>query len=445
MYHLHIARVSRGKPNAAAERLHYIARIGRYSKRGDVLRMVGSVNLPVWSDGSTDLYWQTVDRAEMRINARLLFTVEVAIPRQLSKADQTSVVEKFSRLLSRLSTGRKDKTNVPVTFAIHEGTRTDDRVTGRLPNPHAHLLCSTSINDRLDRPIERWFLRANGQRPLDGGAPRSAYIGTKRWLLHVRRAWQKLANSALRRAGLPESLDHRSHHCRGLATLPSIHLGPTTSYLERQGKVTKRSKRNADIKRENEQFEESTRKYKRQQLVVEEAAKAMRVADTEALVQQHDIILDLGRNLAAHPWALNAANIAASASAILLTRNGGYPHKAIDSPESVEALRRLRNALGGEWLTLREGARVWLLHPPSDDVVLLASGVIATDSTESAFLRASGLAAQEFWLPDLCGRATSDALPILTSILNSLKVACRWEGTLRPHSSLKAKRQPPKP
>jgi len=431
MYHLQITRVSRSVPDAAIERLNYVGRTGRYARRGDKLRLLTSINLPAWSGGVAEVFWKKVDQSKMRINARLLFTVEVAIPRQLSVGDQTSLVEGFARLLSRMSTGRRDKTNMPLTFAIHEGVRSDDNVTGRLPNPHSHFLCSSSINDLVARPIKQWFLKANSRNPQSGGAPRSAYIGTKRWLQKVRRVWERMANSALRKAGFSATLDHRSHRARGLLSAPSIHLGPTASYLERHGKPTERSERNAKIKRENEQIEEGHRNYKRQQRQVEEAVEESRVCGETDLARQDAITLELGRILGAHPFAVEASSIRASASALLYTRDVKSLPDGVDSAKFLHALRQLQQALGNDWLTVVREDRVWLLHPPSDDVLMLASGLIVTDSHDPVFLRAVGLAAKAIDLADLAGLAAEEVRTLLEKTLEQLNVVCRWEGTLR--------------
>jgi hypothetical protein len=101
MFHLHVRRVSRGAARGALDRLNYIRREGRYAKRGDVVRLLQSVNLPNWATSDPAMYWRALDQEHIRTNARLLFTVEAAIPRALSVADQNELVLGFVRYLAR--------------------------------------------------------------------------------------------------------------------------------------------------------------------------------------------------------------------------------------------------------------------------------------------------------------------------------------------------------
>ena len=253
MFHLQIRRVTAGVKDAATDRFRYIARTNRYASRGDTVRHIHAINMPTWvtDPGGSD-YWRGADSPNMRTNGRLLYTIEIALPRVLSLADQDQLASDFARLVSRVSTGLHDKSNLPCTYAVHEGIRKDDPLTGRLPNPHAHLLLSPSINDHIWRPAQQWFRRSDRKRPEESGAARSKYVGTKRWLLQVRKLWARVANAALKRAGFAANLDHRSNRKRGILTKPTVHVGPKGSYLAREGLPTSRTRRNLRIKKLND-------------------------------------------------------------------------------------------------------------------------------------------------------------------------------------------------
>ena len=196
MFHIQIRRVSAGTKDSAIDRLRYIARTNRYAGRGDTVRHIRHsqhADMGLRSPGED--YWREADSPRMRTNGRLLFTIEIAIPRAFDPKIRLALYWSLFDWYRRISTGRRDKSNMPCTFAIHEGIRKDDYLTGRLPNPHAHILLSASINDGVQRSSQIWFRRANSKKPEDSGAPRSQYIGTKRWLLLLRRLWARVANS----------------------------------------------------------------------------------------------------------------------------------------------------------------------------------------------------------------------------------------------------------
>lgn len=257
MFHLHVRRVSRGPAKGALSRLDYIRRQGRYLKRGDVVRLVVDGAMPDWALGDLAHYWRALDREQMRANARILYSVEAAIPRALRHQQQNDLTIRFATHVARMSAGRPRRGTLPHVVALHEGLRTDDATTGRLPNPHMHGLFSTSINDGVSRPVKLWFRRANPLEPQLGGAPRSTYIGQIRWLYRVREAWARMANAALRLAGLPATLDHRSHYTRGLVQLPTKHLGPKDAARARAGMPSRKASQNEAIRKFNAKLEEA--------------------------------------------------------------------------------------------------------------------------------------------------------------------------------------------
>lgn len=56
----------------------------------------------------------------------------------------------------------------------------------------------------------------------------------------MRQAWASLANEALERAGHSERIDPRSLAAQGVARMPTVHLGPIATAMERRGIQTER-------------------------------------------------------------------------------------------------------------------------------------------------------------------------------------------------------------
>ena len=62
-----------------------------------------------------------------------------------------------------------------------------------------------------------------------------------------RAAWAACVNQALEAAGRPERVDHRSYKRQGIDKIPTIHMGPTSSQMERRGIATEKGDINRQI------------------------------------------------------------------------------------------------------------------------------------------------------------------------------------------------------
>jgi len=330
MYHLHIHRVSRGIANAATDKLAYIQRTGRYAARDDRVRLTRSINMPCWADdASGKQYWRAADSERGRSNGRLLFNIEAAIPRKLPVGLQNDLVHGFARLISRISTGLPDKSALPATYAIHEGDGVSKPDSAVERNPHVHFNASVSINDGVEREPQKWFRRFNPTHIAEGGARKSAYIGTKRWLMQVRRCWARLANSALKKAGLAGNLDHRSHRARGIITTPTVHVGPKGTFFSKKGLPTWRTNLNLKLHKSNVQFTDAQRRVSElQDMKVSEEADWQRLeAELEADLAKS--MVELRHELSAHPLQGTPDQIIATATAVVFTMDLAHPTVAM--------------------------------------------------------------------------------------------------------------------
>ena len=121
-------------------------------------------------------------------------------------------------------------------FAIH------DKGTG---NPHVHIMLTV-------RPLKEngawgakcrkaYDLDENGQRIPDGkGGWKNHREDTTDWndkgnVEIWRAAWAACTNRALEAAGHPALVDHRSYKRQGIDKIPSVHLGPAASQMEKRG------------------------------------------------------------------------------------------------------------------------------------------------------------------------------------------------------------------
>ena len=203
---------------------------------------------PEFQDRST--LWNSVEEIEKSSDAQLAREIEVALPVELSRAEQLALVRSFV----------KDNfvaEGMCADFALH------DKGDG---NPHAHIM----LTIRPLKPDGRWGpkcrkvydLDSQGNRIPDGkGGWKNHREDTTDWNNREnaekwRAAWAVYANRALEAAGRPERIDHRSYKRQGIEKIPSIHMGVAASQMERRGIQTEKGDINRQIAADNKLLKE---------------------------------------------------------------------------------------------------------------------------------------------------------------------------------------------
>lgn len=203
---------------------------------------------PEFADRST--LWNSVEEIEKSSDAQLARELEVALPVELSRAEQLALVRAFVKE-NFVDAG------MCADFAIH------DKGTG---NPHAHIMLTV-------RPLKEdgtwgakcrkvYDLDSQGQRiPDDKGGWKSHREDTTDWNQRGnaekwRVAWAAYTNRALEAAGRPERIDHRSYKRQGVDKIPSVHMGPAASQMERRGIQTEKGNINREIAADNKLLKE---------------------------------------------------------------------------------------------------------------------------------------------------------------------------------------------
>ena len=222
-----------------------------YTRKGGVVHteiMLPAHAPPAFADRST--LWNSVEEIEKSSTAQLAREIEVALPVELSRAEQLALVRAFV----------KDNfvdAGMCADFAIH------DKGTG---NPHAHIM----LTIRPIREDGKWGakcrkvydLDSQGQRIPDGkGGWKSHREDTTDWNQRGnaekwRAAWAAYTNRALEAAGRPERIDHRSYKRQGVDKIPTVHMGPAASQMERRGIVTEKGNINREIAADNKLLKE---------------------------------------------------------------------------------------------------------------------------------------------------------------------------------------------
>ena len=138
-------------------------------------------------------------------------------------------------------------------FAVH------DDGTG---NPHAHILLTMRGLDEqgkwLPKSKSEFVLDGNGQRIRQkNGRWKCRKVNTVDWddrkYCDVwRHEWELLQNQFLQQAGRSERVDMRSYERQGVDLVPTVHMGPAITNMERSGVSTDMGILNREIQRTNQ-------------------------------------------------------------------------------------------------------------------------------------------------------------------------------------------------
>jgi hypothetical protein len=151
--------------------------------------------------------WNQVEQVEKRVDAQLAREINVALPKELSKEQQTELVLSFVQ-------DQFVDCGMVADVAIHR----DD-----VNNPHFHVMFTM-------REIHS-----------DGFAKRKNRAWNNRELLvEWRKQWAIYANRALEKAGFKERIDHRSYAEQGIDKIPTQHLGTASHALEEKARKAAR-------------------------------------------------------------------------------------------------------------------------------------------------------------------------------------------------------------
>ncbi len=240
---------------------------------------------PEFADRAT--LWSSVEQVEKASDAQLAREIEVALPVELSRAEQLALVRAYVR-------DNFVAEGMCADFALH------DKGDG---NPHAHSM----LTIRPLKPDGSWGpkcrkvydLDSQGNRIPDGkGGWKNHREDTTNWNNREnaekwRAAWAVYANRALEAAGRSERIAHRSYKRQGIEKIPTIHMGPAASQMERRGIRTEKGDINRQITADNKLLKEIKARITRLYNWSKEQAKAEQQAKTEPSQGKKSIMAQL--------------------------------------------------------------------------------------------------------------------------------------------------------
>ena len=220
--HFKVKGGSKAKGASGRENFRYLCREGKYQKRNDLVEVTHH-NYPAWAKENPQVFWEAADTYE-RANARIYTELEIALPRELSQAQQLKLIHDFAK--------QEIGDRHPYTLAYHCPKSLDGGL-----NPHAHIMMTErSLVDGIARDEKIFFKRANPQNPGKGGVAKDPDWNRKEKVAELRASWEKAVNLSLKRAGIDAVISMKSLKERGIDREPEPKLGAARTAMMRQGK-----------------------------------------------------------------------------------------------------------------------------------------------------------------------------------------------------------------
>ena len=216
-------------------------------KRGIIYTeiMLPSNAPPEYADRGT--LWNAVEAVEKQWNSQLARRFVVTFPREVP-------AEKYPDMIREYCNEHFVSKGMCCDLAIH-----DPDPPGH--NPHCHIMLTMRAMDEkgkwLPKSRKVYDLDENGERiRLPSGNWKSHKEDTVDWneQYHAedwRHGWEVIQNRYLEMVGSTERVDMRSYERQGLDIVPTVHMGPAVTQMERRGIETNIGNLNRDIKAAN--------------------------------------------------------------------------------------------------------------------------------------------------------------------------------------------------
>ena len=299
IYHMQAKVVSRGSGRSAVAASAYMSCSRMYNDydgiQHDYTRKHGliyqEVMLPPmapseWND--REQLWNAVEETEKTKDSRLAREFVVALPVELDKDSNISLLQDFIK---------KNFVNMGMCadFAIHD---TDGH------NPHAHILLTVrplNENGTWQYKTEKEYLcikdgEEKGYERIDKH-PKSSRYGrqnpiSEQWnsdeqLCIWRANWADAVNKMLARNQINATIDHRSFADQGITEQPTIHEGYIAQNMEKKGMIADRCEINRQIRADNKMLRELKAKVAKLAEAVEKSIPI--IAETLEAIRNHMI------------------------------------------------------------------------------------------------------------------------------------------------------------
>ncbi|WP_072469672.1 MobQ family relaxase [Urinicoccus massiliensis] len=267
IYHLCIKIISRGKGKSAVaasayrsgEKIknEYDGIVHDFTRKGGIAHT--EILLPQNAPQefvNRSILWNSVEKIEKSKNSQLAREIEVALPKELDREKQINLVREYVK-------ENFVKVGMCADIALH------DKNDG---NPHCHILLTMRpLNEDTTwgaKSKKEYILDENGEKvKLKNGNYKTRKINTTDWneqdkAEEWRKAWADITNKYLEENSIQDKVDHRSYQRQGIEQIPTIHLGVSSTQMEKRGIATDRGNINREIKHQNMILREISRRIK---------------------------------------------------------------------------------------------------------------------------------------------------------------------------------------
>ncbi|HEM4166612.1 TPA: MobA/MobL family protein [Streptococcus suis] len=258
-FHFNISMISRGKSKSAVASAAYISceKIKNewdgvthdyHNKKGLLHSEIFlPENIPKEFQNRSFL-WNSVELNEKASNAQLARNFIIALPKELSFEENKKLITEFIQE-NFVSKG------MIADLAIHDESNEGNK------NIHAHIMTTLRpINEKGQwqaKSKKEYILDDEGNKILNkNGKPKTRKIELTDWnnrgnAEKWRESFATLCNWYLEKNNLAKRVDHRSFERQGIEEIPTIHMGASTSALEKKGIETDKGNINREIKKHN--------------------------------------------------------------------------------------------------------------------------------------------------------------------------------------------------
>lgn len=191
--------------------------------------------------------WNAAEEVEKQWNSQLARRFVLALPREIPR-------DLYPQMIREYCEAHFVSKGMCCDFAIH-----DPDPPGH--NPHCHVMLTMRAMDEhgkwLPKSRKVYDLDENGERiRLPSGNWKSHKENTVDWNEQYhgeewRHGWEVVQNRYLELVGSPERVDLRSYERQGLDKIPTVHMGPAVTQMERCGIETIIGNLNRDIRAAN--------------------------------------------------------------------------------------------------------------------------------------------------------------------------------------------------
>lgn len=253
IYHCSIKIISRGKGKSAIAAAAY--RAGEkitneydgithdYTRKGGIVHT--EILLPEHAPkeyAERNILWNAVEKIEKAKNSQLAREIELALPVELSREQNISLVREYVK-------NNFVDSGMCADICIHD-------INGK--NPHAHIMLTLRPfnEDKIwgDKQRKEYTLDKNGDKIYDPKKRqyKCKSVPTTDWNEQTkaeewRAAWAQSVNTVLEQQDISERVDHRSYQRQGIEQIPTVHMGVAATQMEKKGIETERGNQNRFI------------------------------------------------------------------------------------------------------------------------------------------------------------------------------------------------------